>query len=117
MRPFPNVQDGRSQISTERRHPRGVVTRRTRAVLSRQRWSLDFREGASCGRRRVCRRLNRSKILNSKYYLGASLLGLDLRAYDIAPDGRFLMIKDLGDPKAAAALASMVIVLELGRSS
>jgi hypothetical protein len=36
------------------------------------------------------------KILKTSYYNGSSIQGLDLRAYDVHPDGqRFLMIKDL----------------------
>jgi serine/threonine-protein kinase len=113
VRPFPNVQAGRSQIST---------SGGTRAA-----WSRDGRELFYLDKDGLLTSVKvlpavgtafaatqPVKILNSKYYLGASLLGLDLRAYDIAPDGRFLMIKDLGDPKAAAPLASMVIVLNWG---
>ena len=52
------------------------------------------------------------KILNRRYYLGATGLGLDLRSYDVFPDGqRFLMIKDHESERAAAPLASMVVVL------
>ena len=53
-----------------------------------------------------------ARILNRKYYLGASLLGLDLRAYDISPDGqRFLMIKDPESPAPVTQPASLVLVL------
>ena len=111
VRPFPNVQDGRWQIST--------------AGGSRAAWSRNGRElfyldheglltavaipaglGATFAAGRPVR------ILSKKYYAGASLLGLDLRAYDVSPDGqRFLMIKE---PESAAPVtqsANMVLVL------
>ena len=113
VRPFPNVQDGRSQIST---------SGGTRAA-----WSRDGRELFYLDKDGLLTSVNVRpavgttfaatqpvRILNSRYYLGASVLGLDLRAYDIGPDGRFLMIKDLGDPKAAASLASMMVILNWG---
>ena len=35
------------------------------------------------------------RILNTSYYSGSTTLGLDLRAYDVSPDGqRFVMIKE-----------------------
>ena len=40
------------------------------------------------------------------------MLGFDLRAYDVARDGRFLMIKDVERPEQTSApSAGMVIVL------
>ena len=112
VRPFPNVQDGRSQISAN------GGTRAAWARNGRELFYLDkdgfltavpvlppsgaaFSAGAPV------------RILNTKYLLGSTLLGLDLRAYDVAPDGqRFLMIKDPArEASASVALASMVFVL------
>jgi hypothetical protein len=44
---------------------------------------------------------------------GASVLGLDLRAYDVSSDAqRFVMIKDLEDPsRKTAALSHLIMVL------
>jgi eukaryotic-like serine/threonine-protein kinase len=113
VRPFPDVQGGRKQIST--------------SGGTRPAWSRDGRELFYLDKDGLLTSVKvlpaegtefaatqPVKILNTKYYLGASLLGLDLRAYDVAPDGRFLMIKDLRDPSAAAPLASMVVVLNWG---
>ncbi|HEX8028541.1 MAG TPA: hypothetical protein VF491_08770, partial [Vicinamibacterales bacterium] len=112
VRPFPNVQDGRFQISTT------GGTRAAWARNGRELFYLDkdglltvvaiqpappgnFSAGAP------------TKILNTRYYLGASSLGLDLRAYDVAPDGqRFLMIKDDAERNEPAQLRSMVVVLD-----
>ena len=111
LRPFPNVQEGRSQISTT------GGTRAAWARNGRELFYLDkdgfltsvavqtapqgaFSAGAP------------AKILNTKYFLGASLLGLDLRAYDVSPDGqRFLMIKDDLERNSSQPLAGMVVVL------
>jgi hypothetical protein len=44
--------------------------------------------------------------------LGATVLGLDLRAYDVSPDGqRFLMIKEADGAAAAMRSASMIVAL------
>jgi hypothetical protein len=51
------------------------------------------------------------RILNTSYYSGSTTLGLDLRAYDVAPDGDgFLMIKE-NDSGQTSKLASMVVVV------
>jgi hypothetical protein len=54
-------------------------------------------------------------LFTSPYFAGSSVLGLDLRGYDVTPDGqRFVMIKqpaDAGSPN----LASMVIVVNWAR--
>jgi serine/threonine-protein kinase len=111
VRPFPDVQAGRWQISTN------GGTRATWARNGRELFYLDkdgfltsapvlppigtaFAAGPA------------AKILNAKYYLGSSVLGLDLRGYDVSADGqRFLMIKDLTDLGGTSQLASMVFVL------
>lgn len=53
---------------------------------------------------------NPVRVLNTKYYAGSTPRGLNLRSYDVAADGRFLMIKE--EPTAApSAPASMVVVV------
>jgi hypothetical protein len=56
-----------------------------------------------------------AKILNTRHYAGSTtILWLDLRAYDVAPDGqRFLMIKETStrDQTSTETPASMAVVL------
>ena len=111
VRPFPNVQEGRSQVST---------TGGTRAAWSRNGRQLFYLDkdgyltavavhsspsgGFSAGAP--------AKILGTKYFLGNTVLGLDLRAYDVSSDGqRFLMIKDDLERNKSQPLAGMVVVL------
>jgi hypothetical protein len=56
---------------------------------------------------------NPTKILDTRYYAGSTVAGLDLRGYDISPDGqRFLMIKDApAEQTSTTTPASMVVVL------
>ena len=111
VRPFPNVQDGLVQIST--------------AGGSRAAWSRNGRELFYLDRDGFLTSVTVPaapgatfvpgppvKILNRKYHLGASLLGLDLRGYDVSPDGqRFLMIKEPETPPPVTQSANMVLVL------
>jgi hypothetical protein len=102
VRPFPNVQDGRVQIST------AGGSRAAWAHSGRELFYLDASglltavavqtdgKSFSAG--------NPVKISNTRYYAGASALGLDLRAYDVAHDGqRFVMIKDMSSAEQRAA--------------
>ena len=111
VRPYPNVQESREQVS--------------RAGGSRPAWSRDGRElfyldgenlltsvavPAVVGARFTSG--PPIKILNKKYHAGASLLGLDLRAYDVAPDAqRFLMIKEPESAPGTQPAVNMVVVL------
>jgi hypothetical protein len=112
VRPYPGVDSGRWQISTNggsraawARTGRELFYLDERGMLT----SVEFRfEGgafsASAPR----------KILNTAYYLGASLLNLDLGAYDVSPDGqRFLMIKEAPSAPQASAESqpTMVVVV------
>lgn len=54
------------------------------------------------------------RILSTPYYAGFTSRGLDLRGYDVSPDGqRFLMIKETapGGQTPATSSASIVVVL------
>jgi serine/threonine-protein kinase len=112
VRPYPKVDAGRVPIS------RSGGTRPAWARSGRELFYLDenglltsvsvqtngeaFAAGAP------------TKILSTRYYAGSTILGLDLRAYDVAPDGqRFLMIKDAAsaDQKSTETPASMIVVL------
>jgi len=57
---------------------------------------------------------NPTKILDTRYYAGSTPVGLDLRGYDISPDGqRFLMIKENAPTEQTSTTtpASMVVVI------
>jgi hypothetical protein len=55
-----------------------------------------------------------AKVLNAAYVPGRTSLGLDVRGYDVAPDGRrFLMLKETATP-AAAPSPRMVVMLNWG---
>jgi serine/threonine protein kinase len=111
VRPFPNVQASRLQIST--------------SGGSRAAWSRDGRElfyldheglltsvAVPAGLGATFAAGPPVRILSRKYYAGASLLGLDLRAYDISPDGqRFLMIREPESAPPVIQSAHMVLVL------
>ena len=112
VRPFPNVNDRRSLVSTSggtrpawARSGRELFYLDGKGLLtavSVQTTASDFKAG------------NPAKLLDTRYYAGASALGIDLRGYDVSSDGqRFLMIKDNAqtDQTATAAPASMVVVL------
>ena len=53
------------------------------------------------------------KILSAPYYRGSSALGLDLRAYDVFPDGqRFLMIKEPQTTPTGPPVVDINVVLD-----
>jgi Tol biopolymer transport system component len=111
VRPFPNVEGGRTQVST------AGGTRAAWARSGRELFYLD-RDGllTAVSVQTTAGRFSAAvpaKILNTKYYSGFTLGGLDLRAYDVSPDGqRFLMIKDVDAAnRTTDNLASMVVVL------
>ena len=111
VRPFPNVQDGRWQISTSG-GSRAAWSRSGRELFYLDREGLltsvaiPAVPGATFGAGPPV------KILNRKYYAGASLLGLDLRAYDVSSDGqRFLMIKESASAPRQAQEVNLVLVL------
>ena len=111
VRPFPNVDAGKWQISTT------GGTRPAWARSGRELFYLDA-EGllTSVSLDATGRTLsvgNPARILSTKYYPGFTGLGLDLRAYDVAPDGRrFLMAKAAQvDRNTTAPAPSMFVVL------
>ena len=100
VRPFPNVQDGRQQISTTG-GSRAAWSRNGRELFYLDREGLLTSVAIPAAPGATFAAGPPVKILNRKYYAGASLLGLDLRGYDVSPDGqRFLMIKEPESPPA-----------------
>ncbi|MCC7180982.1 MAG: PD40 domain-containing protein [Acidobacteria bacterium] len=107
VRPYPNVDDGRWQISTERG---------SRPAWSRNGRELFFLDGTD--------RLSVASIavsgntlapgaprrlLESAYYPGFSSRGVNLRGYDVSLDGqRFLMIKGPADAAASQTVLTVV---------
>jgi serine/threonine-protein kinase len=111
VRPLPNVQDGRYQISTAG-GTRAAWSRNGRELfyLDHEGFLTSVTVPASPGA--TFAPGPPVKILNRKYYLGASLLGLDLRGYDVSPDGqRFVMIKEPESPPPVTQSVNMVLVL------
>jgi serine/threonine-protein kinase len=107
VRPYPAVDSGRTQIST---------TGGTRPV-----WSRDGRElfylddggfmtavGVETTGTVFKAALPRT-LLKTKYYAGTSTRGYDLRAFDVARDGRFLMIKELTSETREQASITVVV--------
>ena len=110
MRPFPNVDTGRSQIS-----PAGG-TRPAWARSGRELFYLDGNDLLTSVSVQTTattfRASTPAKILDRAYYAGATVRGYALRSYDVAADGqRFLMIKEDVAAKTTAPAASLVVVL------
>jgi serine/threonine-protein kinase len=94
VRPYPNVQDGRWQISTSG-GSRAAWSRNGRELFYLDRDGLLTAVPLQSSKGAEFTPGTPTRVLHTKYYSGTSILGLDLRAYDVAPDGqRFLMIKD-----------------------
>ena len=110
VRPFPKVDAGRWQVST------AGGTRPAWAHSGRELFYLDRNNLLTVAPVQMTTTFsagNPTKILDTRYYAGSTFQGLDLRGYDISPDGqRFLMIKDApAEPTSTTTAASMVVVL------
>jgi serine/threonine-protein kinase len=111
VRPFPNVDVGRWEIST---------TGGTRPAWARSGRELFYLDAAGfltsvqmhAGESTI-EAGNPVRLFTTKYYPGFTGLGLDLRGYDVSPDGRrFLMLKNVqSDRDAASPTPGMVVVL------
>jgi serine/threonine-protein kinase len=109
VRPFPNVDAGRWQISSDGG---------TRAAWSRDGKELFYLDATGLLTAvRVTVSGNQfsagapRRILNTPYVAGLSARGLDLRSYDVSPDGqRFLMVKDIAARPIAANPVPLVMV-------
>ncbi len=111
VRPFPDADRGRWQVST---------SGGTRPAWARNGRELFYLDGSGLLTSVPLRITGPTfeagspvRILTARYYPGFTGLGLDLRGYDVSPDGqRFLMIKDApAEPTSTTTAASMVVVL------
>ena len=110
MRPYPNVDSGRWQISTEGG---------SRPAWSRSGTELFFVDGNDLLTSAEVHATDRSftagrptKILNVRYVTGATGRGFDLRGYDVTADGqRFLVLKDEASTAAPPPQPTMTVVL------
>jgi len=111
VRPFPNVQDGRWQISTSG-GSRAAWSRNGRELFYLDKEGLLTSVAIPAVPGETFSTGPPVKILNRKYYAGAYLLGLDLRAYDVSSDGRrFLMIKESESVPRPTAEVNLILVL------
>jgi serine/threonine-protein kinase len=110
VRPFPDVDSGRWQVSTEGG---------TRPAWSRQGNELFYLDASD---KLTAIRFQASgttftpgkpaRLLNERYVAGSTTRGYDLRSYDVAVDGqRFLMLKETAGGSAAAPLPTMTVVM------
>jgi dipeptidyl aminopeptidase/acylaminoacyl peptidase len=113
VRPFPDVQRSRSLISTAG-GTRAMWSRNGREVLYLDADGLLTSVAVSVGPNGAFEAGVPRKLLNTRYFLGVSALGLDLRGYDATADGeRFLMIKNPADDnRSEPPLANLVVVLD-----
>ena len=110
VRPFPNVESGRWQVSTEGG---------TRPAWSRKGDELFYLDGND---KLTAVRFQASgttfipgkptRVLNERYVAGSTTRGYDLRSYDVSADGqRFLMLKETAGASTAAPLPTMTVVI------
>jgi serine/threonine-protein kinase len=108
VRPFPEVEGGRWQIST---------TGGSRPLWSRNGRELFYLDDGGAitavpilTAESAFRAGSPARLFRTKYYPGFTSLGLHFRGYDVSEDGqRFLMIKDA--PTQGQSARSMVVVL------
>jgi eukaryotic-like serine/threonine-protein kinase len=109
VRPFPNVESGRWQISTEGG---------TRPAWSRKGDELFYLDGNDKLTAVRWQANNTTflagkpaRVLNERYVGGSTTRGYDLRSYDVSVDGqRFLMLKETAGASTAAPLPTMTVV-------
>jgi eukaryotic-like serine/threonine-protein kinase len=110
VRPFPHVESGRWQVSTEGG---------TRPAWSRKGDELFYLDGND---QLTAVRFQASdttfipgkpaRVLNGKYVAGSTTRGYDLRSYDVSADGqRFLMLKETAGASTSAPLPTMIVVV------
>jgi serine/threonine-protein kinase len=110
VRPFPNVEAARWQISSDGG---------TRPAWSRKGDELFYLDGNDL---LTAVRIQASgttfmpgkpaKVLNGKYVAGLTTRGYDLRSYDVSADGqRFLMLKEMASTSTSAPLPTMTVVV------
>lgn len=111
VRPYPNVDAGRWPISS---------TGGSRAVWARNGRELFYLDVGGLLTSVAVQARGESfsasapaKILSTSYYAGNTTLGLDLRAFDVSPDGqRFLMVKDgAASDQTPTSVPRLIVVL------
>jgi serine/threonine-protein kinase len=110
VRPFPQVEAGRWQISTDGG---------TRPAWSRkgdELFYLDGNDQLTEVRVQVGATTfmpgKPARVLNAKYVAGSTTRGYDLRSYDVSVDGRrFLMLKETAGVSTSAPLPTMTVVV------
>ena len=102
VRSFPEVEGGRSKISTAGgRSP----------VWSQDERELFYRSGDAVLATAIATEPTFRPGAPRALFRGRYLMGLEFRAYDIAPDGeRFLMVKPVGDEEGLSNPNQIVIV-------
>ncbi len=109
VRPFPNVDGGRWQISSDggtraawSRDGKELFYLDANGLITSVKISIDG-DRLSAGRP--------TPILKTAYVAGVSARGLDLRSYDVSPDGqRFLMVKDVAARPTPGSPVPLVLV-------
>ena len=110
VRPFPNVDDGRWQVSTLggtrpawARSGREIFYVDVGGYLA----SVPVETGGA-----TFRAGNPVRLFQARYYSGSTSLGLDVRGYDVSGDGsRFLVLKDAAADATSVATFSIVVSL------
>ena len=110
VRPFPNIEAGRWQISTD------GGTRPAWARKGDELFYLDGNDQLTAVRVQATATTfvpgKPAKVLSTKYVAGTTTRGYDLRTYDVSPDGqRFLMLKGPAGGPSSTASPPMVVVV------
>ena len=110
VRPFPNVEAGRRQISAE------GGTRPAWSPKGDELFYLDGNDQLTAVRFEASGTTfipgKPARVLNEKYVAGSTTRGYDLRSYNVSADGqRFLMLKETAGASTSAPLPTMIVVL------
>ena len=109
VRPFPNVQAGRWQISTKGGSRAAWAPSGRELFYQDERGFLESVPVSTAGT--TFSAGSPKTIVDRAYVSGRTTIGLDLRSYDVAPDGqRFLMIKDPEKTNAAADVRLVTVL-------
>ena len=110
VRPFPNVEAARRQISN------GGGTRPAWSPKGDELFYLDGNDHLTAVRFQASGTTfvpgKPARILNGKYVAGSTTRGYPLRSYDVSADGqRFLMLKETAGASTSAPLPTMTVVV------
>jgi hypothetical protein len=114
VRPYPNVGGGRWQVSN-RGGSRAAWSRNGRELFYLNLEGMLMSAAVQIAADGEFSTALPVQILKTAYVLGRTTLGLDVRAYDVAPDGqRFLMLKEDQRSADADVPPRMVVMLNWG---